>query len=82
MTPERVRGGPLPAEHRGGRHHAQAGRRQPQVSLPGYHDQYLHRCNPPLLSPTKSQASCRKPAESTRNNSFNGENPIKMIDED
>ena len=32
MTPERVRGGPLPAEHRGGRHHAQAGRRQPQVS--------------------------------------------------
>lgn len=82
MIPERVRSGPLPAEHRGGRHHAQAGRRQPQVSRRVHDDQYPHRRNPPLLSPTKSQASCRKPAESTRNNSFNGENPIKMIDED
>ena len=33
-------------------------------------------------SPTKSQSSVRKPGESTMNNSLNGDNQIKMIDEE
>ena len=33
-------------------------------------------------SPTKSQLSVRKPGESTMNNSLNGDNQIKMIDEE